>query len=129
MGSVLVVDDDPTLRDLLRELLEAEGYRVLLAAEGNAALDLLRSSPYRLVVLLDYLMPSGGGKRVLEVVRRDAVLSTRHAYVLLTARTRISQPVLEVVQTLSMPVVRKPFDLDALLVTVAEAQQRLEARS
>ena len=53
MGSVLVVDDDPMLRDLLREVLEAEGYSVLQAAEGHAALDLLRSSPHRLVVLLD----------------------------------------------------------------------------
>ena len=74
------------------------------------------------------LLPSGGGKRVVQVVSQDPLLSTRHAYVLLTARTRISQPVLETAKTLSMPVVRKPFDLDALLVVVAEAQQRLEVR-
>jgi CheY-like chemotaxis protein len=127
MGQVLIVDDDPTLRELLREVLEEEGYSVIQAAEGNAALDLLRSSPHGLVVLLDYLMPSGGGKRVLQIVSRDAALSTRHAFVLLTARMRISAPVLETAKTLSMPVVHKPFDLEALLVTVAEAQKRLEA--
>jgi hypothetical protein len=37
-------------------------------------------------------------------------------------RTRISQPVLETAKTPSMPVVHNPFDLEALLVTVAEAQ-------
>lgn len=65
MGQVLIVDDDPTLRDLLREMLEEEGYRVLQAAEGSIALDILRSSPHRLVVLLDYLMPGMGGKGLL----------------------------------------------------------------
>ena len=124
MGYVLVVDDDPTLRELLCEVLKGEGYSVLQAAEGNAALDLLRSSPHRLVVLLDYLMPGMGGKGLLAMISRDATLSTRHAYVLLTARTRISRPVLETAHTRSMPVVRKPFDLEAFLVTVAEAQRR-----
>jgi CheY-like chemotaxis protein len=126
MGTVLIVDDDPTLRDLLREVLEEEGYRVLEASEGTAALELLRRSPQRLVVLLDYLLPGMGGKGLLAVVSRDATLATRHAYVLLTARTRISRPVLETAHTLSMPVVRKPFDLEVLLVTVAAAQKRIE---
>ena len=124
MGSVLVVDDDPTHRALLREIFEAEGYQVTQATEADAALDLLHSSPQRFVVVLDYQMPRGGGKRVIQAVSRDTGLSTRHSYVLLTARTRISLPVLESAQTLSVPVVRKPFDLEALLVTVAQAQHR-----
>ena len=92
----------------------------------STALDLLRRSPARFVVLLDYLMPGADGKRVLQVVSQDAVLSTRHVYVLLTARRRLSLP-LDVVNTLSMPVVYKPFDLNDLLVTVAQAQTRLDA--
>jgi hypothetical protein len=72
-------------------------------------------------------MSGMGGKELLAVASRDAMLATRHAYVLLTARTRISRPVLETAQTLSVPVVRKPFDLEALLMTVAQAQKRLEA--
>jgi CheY-like chemotaxis protein len=112
MGPVLIVDNDPTLQELLREILEEEGYRVLQAAEGNAALDILRRSPQRLVVLLDDLMPGMGGKGLLQVVSLDATLSTRHASILLTARLRISRPVLETAATLSMPVVHKPFDLD-----------------
>ncbi len=124
MGPVLIVDDDPTLREVLRAILEEEGYPVLEAAEGNTALQLLRTSPQRLVVLLDYLMPGVDGRGVVQVVSRDAALSTRHAYILLTARARISLPVLELAETISMPVMRKPFDLEDLLVIVAEAQQR-----
>lgn len=126
MGPVLIVDDDAVQRALLREVLEEEGYRVAEAAEGSTALDLLRHSSQRYVVLLDYFMPGLGGKELLHLASQDAVLSTRHVYVLLTARRRLSLPV-ELVNTLSMPVVYKPFDLEALFVTVAEAQKRLEA--
>lgn len=125
MGPVLIVDDDPTLREVLRAILEEEGYPVLEAAEGKTALHLLRTSRERLVVLLDYLMPGVDGTGVVQAVCGDAVLSTRHAYILLTARARISLPVLELAETLSMPVMRKPFDLEDLLVAVAEAQQRV----
>ncbi len=125
MGQVLIVDDDATLRGLLRSVLEEEGYRVSEAVEGHAALDLLRRSPARFVVLLDYLMPGADGKRVLQVVSQDPFLSTRHTYILLTARRRLSLPV-DVAQRLSLPVVRKPFDLEDLLVKVADAQKRLE---
>jgi CheY-like chemotaxis protein len=125
MGHVLIVDDDQPLRELLREMLEEEGYQVTEVAQGNAALELLRRSPHRFVVLLDYLMPGGDGKQVLQTVSRDVALSTRHAYVLVTARTRLSRPVLETANTLSVPVVRKPFDLEVLLQTVAEAQRRI----
>ena len=128
MGQVLVVDDDPELRSLLREAREAEGYEVFEATEGSAALDLLRRSPQRFVVLLDYLMPRVGGKQVIQLVSQDAGLSRRHAYILMTARSRLSLPV-EVVNTLALSVVRKPFELDDLFGTVAEAQKRLEASS
>ena len=126
MRQVLIVDDDQALRDLVREILEEEGYQVSEAADGDTTLDLLRSSPERCVVLLDSLMPHGDGNRVLQTVSRDAALSSRHSYVLLTARTRLSLPVLELANTLSVPVVHKPFDLEVLLAMVAQALSRLE---
>ena len=127
MGQVLIVDDDQELRDLLREILEEEGYQVSEAANGDTALNLLQHSTERRVVLLDYLMPHGGGKRVLQTVSQDAALSTRHVFILLTARARLSLPVLEAAEGLSVPVVRKPFDLEVLLATVAQAFSRIEA--
>lgn len=126
MGPVLIVDDDQALRELLREILEEEGYRVREAVDGDTALDLLRGSQERWVVLLDYLMPHADGKRVLQTVSRDAALSTRHVFILLTARTRLSLPVLEAAEVLSIPVVRKPFDLEVLLAAVAQAFSRIE---
>ena len=125
-GQVLSVDDHVTQRELMRQVLEEEGYRVTEAAEGAAALALLRSSEGRFVVLLDYLMPGLDGKGLLHLVSQDALLSTRQVYVLLTARRRLSLSA-DVVNTLSLPAVYQPFDLNDLLVTVAEAQKRVEA--
>ena len=71
-------------------------------------------------------MPHGGGKQVLQTVSQDTVLSTRHGYILLTARTRLSMPVMEAADVLSVPVVRKPFDLEVLLATVAQSFSRIE---
>src|SRR5437762_7808602 len=59
-GTVLVVDDIPANRNLLRETLEPEGYEVLLAPDGDAALKVAqRSKPD--VILLDVMMPKLDG--------------------------------------------------------------------
>jgi two-component system, OmpR family, response regulator VanR len=54
--TILVVDDDPELRELLDVLLADEGYRVLLAAHGSEALNLATSEDVDLIVL-DLVMP------------------------------------------------------------------------
>ena len=71
---VLVVEDDPSVRGLLRTLLAAEGYAVATAADGLAALEQAAAAPPALV-LLDLQMPDLGGVRVLEELRGDPVLS------------------------------------------------------
>jgi DNA-binding response OmpR family regulator len=63
---VLVVDDDPTVRDVVRRYLEREGYQVALAADGPAALAAVAARPPDLVVL-DIMLPGLDG---LEVTRR-----------------------------------------------------------
>ena len=54
---VLVVDDDPDIRDALCELLEGEGYRAMSAANGQEALTYLSSKEPPCVILLDLMMP------------------------------------------------------------------------
>ena len=68
---VLVVDDDPVVRDLLRRQLEAEGYRVSEAADGRAALARLREAVPG-VILLDLMMPEMDGFELMEAMRREA---------------------------------------------------------
>ena len=82
MRRVLVVDDEPHIRTVLRGYLEAEGFEVAEAADGEAALAALRENPPDLV-LLDVMLPDMDG---LEVLRR--LRSGSDAYVILvTART------------------------------------------
>ncbi|MCY7365213.1 MAG: response regulator [Frankiaceae bacterium] len=71
--TVLVVEDDPSVRGLLQTLLSAEGYDVVTAPDGLAGLVKVSSSPPALV-LLDLMMPDLGGVRVLEEMRDDPEL-------------------------------------------------------
>src|SRR5258707_11077677 len=68
MATILVVDDDPDIRDLIQAILEAAGHDVTVAAEGQEALNKLKRRPYELVVL-DIMMPTMSGYEVLEQIR------------------------------------------------------------
>ena len=72
-ATVLVVEDEPTLRRLLAYNLERNGYRVLTAADGEGALATARGEAGRLdLVLLDLMLPGVDGLGVLARLRRDA---------------------------------------------------------
>jgi PAS domain S-box-containing protein len=64
-ATVLVVEDEPAVRELVVRILEAEGYQVLAAEDGRAALKLLDRHPVRLdLVLTDVLMPQMNGRQL-----------------------------------------------------------------
>jgi DNA-binding response OmpR family regulator/anti-sigma regulatory factor (Ser/Thr protein kinase) len=71
--SILVVDDDPSIRELLRQDLEAEGYAVREARDGAEALAAMRAARPDLV-LLDIMMPGLNGFEVAAVVRNDPAM-------------------------------------------------------
>jgi DNA-binding response OmpR family regulator len=82
MATVLLVDDDPKIRDLLRLYVEREGHRALFAADGQAALETaLRAHPD--LVLLDVMLPGLDGFEVCRRIR-DA---SEVPILLLTARS------------------------------------------
>jgi len=68
-GRILVIDDEPDIRDSLEALLSSENYRVELAANATEGLKRLENSAYDLV-LLDLMMPDKSGMQVLEEVRQ-----------------------------------------------------------
>jgi CheY-like chemotaxis protein len=126
MAWVLLVDDDQVLRETLRFMLQDAGYDVEEAEDGMRALDILRATPHRMVVLLDLMMPRVSGTTMLQTVADDTRLSTQHAYILMTANSRAVDAALHaMLAQLSAPALDKPFDLDALLDAVAQAARRL----
>lgn len=69
-GRVLIVDDDPRVRDLLRELLELEGYEVSTGSDGAEAIDLAASFEPD-VVVSDVVMPNVGGLELCRKLKAD----------------------------------------------------------
>ena len=72
---VLIAEDDPSVRMTLEFVLEDEGFDVLMAEDGEAA---LRAAGERIpdVILLDQMMPKMDGKQVLSALKQDEVTSS-----------------------------------------------------
>lgn len=81
---VLVVDDDHSVRDLVQTVLDEEGYRVKLAADGASALEAIEVDPPE-IMILDIMMPVVDGWTVLRTLRAGGTARTR--IIVLTART------------------------------------------
>jgi len=85
--TILVADDDPAIVMLLRATLESDGFRVVTASNGNAALDLARAERPALL-LLDWQMPGASGVEVTRALRSDANSEVRAVpVVLITAQS------------------------------------------
>ncbi|ACZ89111.1 response regulator transcription factor [Streptosporangium roseum] len=116
---VLVVDDEPALREALQSSLEYEGYRVGLASDGLAALEILEREPYELV-LLDVMMPRLDG---LTACRRLRAAGNHVPVLMLTARDAVGDRVSGLDAGADDYLV-KPFELDELLARVRALLRR-----
>ncbi len=116
---ILLVEDDPGIRDTLAECLAAERYGVTPAENGAEALERVRGGVRPDLVLLDLIMPVMNGAELLERLRADGVLGDVPV-VLMTAAAPASG--------MEMPaadaVLPKPFELDELLEVVARHVRR-----
>jgi CheY-like chemotaxis protein len=71
LSKILIVDDDPSARYVFRLILERQGYEVVEAGHGEAALDLIRPNPLPKVVLTDLMMPIMGGLELIQRLRSE----------------------------------------------------------
>lgn len=109
MSLLLVVDDEPRIRNVLNRSLSAQGHTVQEAADGQAALDQLDSRDFDLV-LLDLAMPRRGGLDVLSVLGQR---ESSPPVIVLTAVTEISARI-EALNRGAVDVVAKPFSATEL---------------
>ena len=127
MANVLIVDDDSAIRASVRAALEDEQHSVLEARDGAGALELLRGAESPLVVLLDLMMPGVSGFDMLSQIAQDRELAGRHAYVVFTANVE-SLPVVQALRsTIVVGGIAKPFDIEALLSAIEQAEASLVA--
>jgi CheY-like chemotaxis protein len=73
--AILIVDDDATISEAARVVLESEGYHVACAANGNEALDYLRRNPPPALILLDLMMVGGSGWEFRAAQQQDSALA------------------------------------------------------
>ena len=110
--TVLIVDDEPSIVDLLCEFLQEVGYRALLAHNGRTALAIARRE-HPALVLTDRNMPGIDGVDLLRRLRASPV--TSDIPVMIMSSTRPATP--EGAER--VPFLAKPFDLDDMLAAVA----------
>jgi DNA-binding response OmpR family regulator len=67
--TIMIVDDDPDIRDLMKIFLEADGYHVHLAADGTDALEQLHAGVHPSLILLDLMMPRMDGEQFMKEIR------------------------------------------------------------
>jgi two-component system response regulator MprA len=119
--SILVVDDEPAVREALRRALELEGYDVELAEDGAQALErLANGAPEPEAVLLDVLMPNVDG---IEVCRRLREEGCTLPILMLTARAEVADRVAGLDAGADDYVV-KPFALEELLARLRALLRR-----
>src|SRR6476619_8269018 len=115
MSKILIVDDEPTIVELLEEHLRSEGYETNHAYSGEEALQLLDSDVPDLVIL-DLMLPGMDGYEVCRLMQKDARLN-HIPVIMLTARSAVPNKVLGYQRGADDYVV-KPFDPDELSVRV-----------
>ena len=111
---VLVVDDDPAIRELLVDLLRAEGYRVIEAVNGAEAIDAARGF-LPAVVLIDLMMPVMSGAEATHILKSDPETAAIPVLAMSAGRN-LSAVVLDIPADGFVP---KPFDLTELVSVVA----------
>jgi CheY-like chemotaxis protein/anti-sigma regulatory factor (Ser/Thr protein kinase) len=114
--SVLIVDDDGDLRDVLASLLTNAGHLVQQAGDGPEALSMLEGAQFD-VVLLDINLPSMNGLDVLAIVRA----MPRPPLVVIMTGDDTPEPLLEAVKLQAYRYLRKPFPLRTIVEVVSEA--------
>ena len=119
---VLVVDDDPRMLSMMRRVLEADGYHVVTAAEGESALDIVRRGQVNLIIL-DVMMSGLDGFEVCRTVRRESVVPI----LMLTARDEAVDKV-SGLDCGADDYVVKPFDTDELMARVRALLRRMQPR-
>jgi DNA-binding NtrC family response regulator len=118
-GNILVVDDDPDIREVLTDRLESLGYRVLTAANGVEGLEVFeRQSPH--LVLLDIEMPGMNGLEMLGEIRKR---EHDTAVIMITAYGTIERAV-EAMKDGAYDFIPKPFEPDHVALIVAKALER-----
>lgn len=119
MATILLIDDEVSIRRTLKEILEFEKYQVLEAPDGFSAIDIFKKSAID-IVLLDIKMPKMDGLEVLDFLQE---INPEVPVIMISGHGNIDTAV-EAVKKGAFDYISKPPDLNRLLITLRNAQER-----
>jgi len=122
MKKILVVDDEPHLRELLKEFLKSLSFEVIEASDGSAVLELIKKHDPD-CILLDYMMPTVDGNIVLKRLQKSEF---NIPVIMLTGNSEISVAV-QCFRDGAVDYVQKPVDFDILEIVINRLFDRLES--
>ena len=121
MLKILLVDDDPNIRQLVNLYLQKEGFEVMMADRGDEALKMFKASPPNLI-LLDIMLPGMDGWQVCREVRKISNIPI----IMLTAKDETFDKVLGL-ELGADDYVSKPFDMKELVARIKAVSRRFQA--
>ncbi len=119
MSRILVIDDERSIRNTLKEILEFEKYQVELAEDGIKALELIKTNDFD-VILCDIKMPGMDG---IEVLQKIEELNHDTPVVMISGHGNIDTAV-ESIKKGAFDFIEKPLDLNRLLITLRNAMDK-----
>src|SRR3989442_12998307 len=118
-GTILVVDDEEIMREILETLLTREGYDVRVASSGAEGLELARSLPFD-AAIVDIMMPGLNGIETLDELKR---IDEDLAVLIITAYASVESAI-SAMKNGAFDYITKPFKNDEVLVVVRNALER-----
>src|ERR1700726_1880715 len=118
-GTIVVVDDEEIMREILETLLVREGYEVRLASSGEEGLELARAPPFD-AALVDIMMPGLDGIATLDELKR---IDEDLAVIIITAYASVESAI-SAMKAGAFDYVTKPFKNDEVMVVVRNAMER-----
>lgn len=118
MAKILVIDDERSIRNAIKEILEFEKYEVSLAADGNEGLAMIEQSMFD-VILCDVKMPGKDGIEVLQ----EAMKITDTPFIVISGHGNIELAV-EAIKKGAYDYIAKPLDLNRLLIALRNAMEK-----
>jgi DNA-binding response OmpR family regulator len=117
MPKILIVDDEESIRDLIKEVLTADGYEFFLAADGNQAFDVIKKKTVDLAIV-DRNMPGMSGIEVVQLIRRNP--KTAGMRILMCTGASVTKEIDEAYAAGADGYVLKPFNFAQLIAKVAK---------
>ncbi len=124
-AKILVVDDEPDIRELLSDILGLQGHESIHAGSGEEALEILEKEQFDLIIM-DIMMPGMGGMKACEKIKEKPGMS--HIPVLMLTAKHEMEFHLDAITVSADEYLTKPFDSERLMRKVSEHLAKAKER-